>query len=64
MKLYIEGTRDKGNDPRAYINFEYVYNRWKKRGTKAYDWYLKKSDASSVSSHSRENRSYSNQRFR
>lgn len=40
MRLYVEGARDKQKDPRAYINFEYLYDRWKKRGMKAYDWYV------------------------
>jgi hypothetical protein len=34
MKPFVEGVREKLKDPRAYINFEYLYNRWKKREQK------------------------------
>ena len=34
MKLYVEGGRERSNEPRLYGNFEYLYSEWKKREQK------------------------------
>ena len=31
MKLFVEGGRERANEPRIYCNFEYLYNEVKKR---------------------------------
>jgi hypothetical protein len=34
LKLWVEGKRERANNPESYVYFEYLYNEWKKREQK------------------------------